>query len=142
MGEVIHIGALMPNEFAKQVTASENPKKFNLIFRGYDDFDLEKHLYRYKLEFEDVFHDLMACIRCTGACGTRCTQGGTPYYFDLHQRDMELVNDGKPKFRVFACPGVNERKEQIKKLYLDEPETDEREPSKIKARDFQRKILS
>ena len=81
-------------------------------------------------------------IKCTGTCSTGCTQGGTPYYFGLHQRDMEQSNDGKPKFRIFFCPGVNERKAQIKEQYLNEPETDEREPSKIKARDLQRKFLS
>jgi len=117
MGEVIHIGALMP-DIKPVVVAEDKAKKVNFIFRGYEKFNLEQHLNQYKLEFEDVFHDLMACIKCTGACGTGCTQGGTSYYFGLHRRDMELVNDGKPKFRVFVCPGVNERKAQIKEQYL------------------------
>lgn len=120
------IPKVLPDQFIKkleQISNSEDEKtRYSLIFRGFEEFQLMQYIvppyeFHYKLHFNDTLNDLLACIRCDGTCQTRVTRDGVPMYYGLHYQDIKF-GGGKPAFRVFMCPGVNVRKEQIKKMLL------------------------
>jgi hypothetical protein len=101
----------------KEPIANENIiERFKPILRGFEEFNLslEKVIF-YKYEFEAVLNDFMMCFNCDGNCRTSAyLPGGTNMYNTLNYTSMKFYNDGRPVFTISECPGINERKRQIK----------------------------
>lgn len=94
-------------------------ERFRLVLRGFEKFGIRDSVPEYLNQFETALADLAACSKCLGKCCTSVhIDGGKPMYFGLDYRGMNFYNAGKPVFVVHACPGVTERKEQIKKLLI------------------------
>lgn len=122
----------LPEKFIQkieQIANSENPAiRYSLIFRGFEEFQLQQYIPTHKFQFETALKDFLACITCTGTCQTETTRDKVPMYYGLYYADIKQ-NQGRPMFRIFMCPGVNERKAQIKDRLLHKPEegNDERD---------------
>ncbi len=91
--------------------------RYRVLFRGFEQYDLQQYIPDLRLQFSEALHDLIACLRCDGnTCNTIC--GGRSYYA-LHKGDTEFRH-GRPAFRIFECPGVAMRKEELRRLYVAE----------------------
>jgi len=101
-------------------------ERYRILLRGFEQYNLQQRIPNYRIEFAQALHDLIACLRCDGnTCRTKC---GNQCYYALHRRDIEFYG-GRPMFRIFTCPGVAERKEQLRRLYVENRE-DEEPPGK------------
>lgn len=95
--------------------------RYKILLRGFEKYDLQKHIQNNLLKFDEALRDLIACLHCTGTCRTKCGNG---YYYALHRHDIESYGN-RPKFRVFECPGVAARKEQLRCQYVAADRDDE-----------------
>ena len=94
-------------------------ERFWLVLRGFEKFEITDCIPEYIKQFETALADIVACTKCLGKCGTSIyIDGGRPMYFGLDYRGMNFYGSGKPIFTVHMCPGVTQRKEQIKKLLV------------------------
>jgi hypothetical protein len=91
------------------------------VLRGFEQFGLKETLDQYIVQYEDALGDFAACIQCNGKCGCSAyVENGLPVYYALDYRGMNFYNSGKPVFTLYMCPGVMERKEQIKRLLVQQ----------------------
>lgn len=116
MGEPELLIGLIPDKFFKNPIGdvkdqSELEKRFALIVRGYDEFDLSKFFSSHKFYFELVLQDMLKCISCDGICKTG---SGNAMYQGLNYIDIKLYGGSIPVFQLFNCPGVTQRKLDIK----------------------------
>ncbi len=91
----------------------------------------EEQLFTNRYDFDMALHDLNACLSCKGTCKTMYNKSdyvdrdGNVHndytvtikgFVALHKNDSK--QNKMPMFRFFFCPGVVERKEDIKKWVL------------------------
>jgi hypothetical protein len=96
-------------------------ERFWLVLRGFEKFGIRDYIPEYLNQFETALGDLIVCSKCLGKCCTSVyIDGGRSMYFGLDYRGMSFYNSGKPIFAVHMCPGPMERKEQIKKLLVQQ----------------------
>lgn len=124
MGEPELIKNLIPEKFLQRAQTElavheDLNERFALVIRGYEEFNLQRFLESYKYDFELVLQDYLKCIQCNGICRTNVyTNGGTPMYQGLDYNAIKFIRGAYPLFKVFICPGVTERKVQIKEQLI------------------------
>lgn len=88
-------------------------ERFAIIVRGYERFNLQDFFSRYKYYFETILQDTFKCIQCDGNCkSSQYVNGGTAMYQGIDFNYLTIYN--RPAFIAVVCPGVAERKKEIK----------------------------
>jgi hypothetical protein len=111
---------LIPEKFfklaANATLNNENlNERFALLNKGFEEFNLQQYFCGYKYDFENTLQDLIACIHCNGVCKTSVyVSKGIPIFQELDYESMKFYRSNHPIFKVSFCPGVAERKAQIK----------------------------
>jgi hypothetical protein len=113
--------SLIPDKFFKNPIGDvkeqrELEKRFALIVRGYEGFDLSKFFSSHKFYFELVLQDMLKCISCDGNCKTNAGNG---IYQGLDYINIKFYGGTQPVFQLFNCPGVTQRKLDIKNQISD-----------------------
>ena len=103
--------------------------KYRRVLHGLTFPDAKLEATKYDLDM--ALHDLNACLSCKGYCKTWINRTGyvdredkvhTDYtnevkmFVEVHKNDSK--ENKVPMFRIFPCPGVVERKEDIKRWVL------------------------
>ncbi len=114
---------------------SEIKKRYREVLVGFEKFSFsDEQLMASKHDLDLALQDLEICKQCKGGnCRTTANTknyippgsnkeftyyGGSPYYFALHEYDCRFYQ--QPCFRLFECPGWDQRKVDIEKRFLSE----------------------
>jgi hypothetical protein len=90
--------------------------RFWPVLKGHEDLGMERFVTAYRWQFEDALRDLLACAQCEGNCRTVLfVRGGTPMYLALDGESVRNNPAGTPVFKAFYCPGVEKRKEILRR---------------------------
>jgi hypothetical protein len=108
--------SLIPDKFFKNPIGdvkeqSELEKRFALIIKGYEEFNLSRFFVSHKFYFELVLQDMLKCISCDGNCKTG---SGNGIYQGLDYTSIKFYGGTEPVFQLFNCPGITQRKLDIK----------------------------
>lgn len=118
MGEPELIKNLIPENYFQRAQRDINSQedlneRFSIILRGYEKFNLQEFLQSHKYYFETVLQDMIKCIQCDGNCHSSIhTEGSIPIYQGLDYNYIKIYH--LPAIIAIVCPGVAERKKQIK----------------------------
>lgn len=105
-------------------------RRYQPILRGFEEFNMRRFLsWEHINLFEQALQDFARCLKCNGSCTSSIYQPPRnqndkqrqPHmYFGLSYNAMKSIDGARPVFMAKECPGVAERKAEIRKMLIKE----------------------